>query len=190
MKAVVCAFSAALVAFAVGCESPIEDDLIDAQGPEVEGLEEGPFHRYGQECFACHGGYGPAPLMAFSGTIFATPTDDIPAAFATITVTDATGESRSVFSNCAGNFYLLQEEWNPVFPLRAEIECSLPSDDAEAAPELRRNVMATRINRDGGCNSCHSRGPATADSVGQLYCMPEQTSPPFEVTPACPGGPQ
>jgi mono/diheme cytochrome c family protein len=194
MKAIVHALAAVLAAllaaFAAGCESPIEDDLIEAQGPEVAGLEEGAFHRYGQQCFACHGGYGPGPEMAFAGTLFATPDDDIPVQAATITITDATGDTRATVSNCAGNFYVLKESWDPVYPLRAEIECILPTDDPDAVPERRRNVMATRINRDGGCNSCHQKGPANADSVGQLYCMPEQPDIEFRRVPGCQGGPQ
>lgn len=190
MKAVAFAFSAVLVAVAAGCESPVEDDLIASLGPEVDGLEEGAFHRYGQPCFACHGGAGEGPDMAFAGTLFATPDDDIPVEAATITITDATGDTRSTVSNCAGNFYVLKESWDPVYPLRAEIECILPSDDPDVAPERRRTVMATRINRDGGCASCHKIGPPNADSVGQLYCMPEQPDPEFRRVPGCQGGPQ
>lgn len=176
--------------FALGCESPVEDDLIEAQGPEVDGLEEGPLHRYGQDCFACHDGYGPGPPMAFAGTVFATPDEDIPVESVIVTITDATGDSRSTVSNCAGNFYVLRESWDPVYPLRAEIECDLPSDNPDAAPEVRRNVMATRINRNGGCASCHTAGPANADSVGQLYCSPEQPDPKFRRVVGCEGGPQ
>lgn len=189
MKAIVCAFVAAL-ALAAGCESPVEDDLIAAQGDEVEGLEEGPLHRYGQDCFACHDGYGPGPEMAFAGTLFATPDEDIPVEAATITLTDATGDTRATVSNCAGNFYVLKESWDPVYPLRAEIECILPTDDPETVPERRRVVMATRINRNGGCNSCHQKGLPNADSVGQLYCLPDQPDPKFRRVVGCQGGPQ
>lgn len=190
MKATISVLLAALAAFAAGCESPIQDHLIEAQGPEVDGLEEGSLHRYGQDCFACHDGYGPGPEMAFAGTLFATPEDDIPVEAATITVTDATGDSRATVSNCAGNFYILRESWDPVYPLRAEIECILPTEDVDAVPERRRNVMATRINRNGGCASCHQMGPPNADSVGQLYCMPEQPETKFRRIPGCAGGPQ
>lgn len=175
---------ASLAFFVVGCESPIEDDLIEEQGPEVAGLVEGPLHRYGQKCFACHGGYGPGPEMAFAGTVFATPNEDIPVQAATITITDATGDTRSTFSNCAGNFYVLKESWDPVYPLRAELECILPSG------EKRRSLMGTRINRDGGCASCHERGEATSESPGQVYCLPEQPDPPFAAIADCAGGPQ
>lgn len=174
------AFAALL---AIGCESPVEDNAIEAQGPEVPGLEESEFHRYGQKCFACHGGYGPGPRWAFAGTVFATPTDDVPVAGAVVTIVDSTGETRSRTSNCAGNFYIDSESWEPMFPVRVEIECELPDGTT------RRNVMGSRINRDGGCASCHARGEATADSPGQVYCVPEQPDPPFVVDTSCPGGP-
>jgi len=172
-----------LVLFASGCFNPVDDDLVAEQGPEVDGVGEGPLHRYGQKCFACHGGSGIAPEMAFAGTVFAVPNEDIPVAGATITITDANGDSRSTPSNCAGNFYVLKEAWDPVYPLRAEIECTLPNG------ETRRSLMGTRINRDGGCASCHERGEATFESPGQVYCLPEQPDPPFTVAAGCEGGP-
>jgi hypothetical protein len=165
-----------------GCFSPVEDDLIAELGPEVDGLEEGPFHRYGQPCLVCHGGYK-APLFDAAGTVFATPSDDIPVASVIVKLTDANGDTINVPTNCAGNFYIEDAAWDPVFPLRAEIECTLPDGTK------RRSVMQTRINRDGGCASCHERGPANQFSPGQIFCMPEQPAEPFTVPPECPGGP-
>jgi hypothetical protein len=49
--------------------------------------------------------------------------------------------------------------------------------------------MGTRINRDGGCGSCHTHGPATSDAPAQVYCVEEQPDPPFEVDRDCEGGP-
>jgi hypothetical protein len=172
------------VVAAAGCESPVEDAEIEAQGPEVEGLEEDEFHRYGQNCLACHGGYGPGPQWAFAGTVFATPNDDIPVQGAIVTMTDAAGQVFFRQTNCAGNFYIDAEVAEPVFPVHVEVECPIPGGDT-----TRRAVMGTRMNRDGGCAMCHDKGPATADSPGQVYCLPEQSDPPFEVPSDCPGGP-
>ncbi|NUP13705.1 MAG: hypothetical protein HOW73_47320 [Polyangiaceae bacterium] len=177
-------FLAILLASALpACESPVQDEAIDALGDEVEGVEESEFHRYGQDCLACHGGYGDGPEWAFGGTIFATPGDDIPVAGAIITIVDADGQSLTRTSNCAGNFYVDAEVFEPAFPVHVEIECPLPDGST------RRNVMGTRVNRDGGCASCHDRGEATFESAGQIYCSATQTNPPFEVPPDCPGGP-
>ncbi|MFO0546758.1 MAG: hypothetical protein U0271_00155 [Polyangiaceae bacterium] len=174
---------AALAALSVvACESPIQDDLIDSLGEENPNIPQGEYHRYGQPCLACHGGYGEGPEWAVAGTIFATPSDDITTS-AVITITDATGEQKLAPANCAGNFYIKEETWQPVFPLHVEIECTLPDGTK------KRAVMGTRINRDGSCASCHEKGPATSTSPGQVYCVPDQPDPPFEVDPSCPGGP-
>ncbi len=173
----------AIVVALMGCESPVEDDLIAALGPEVEGLEEGEYHRYGQPCLVCHGGYGEGPKFVVAGTVFATPDADIPVQSAIITLTDATGDQILVPSNCAGNFYIAEDTWAPVFPLRAEIECTLPDGTR------RRSVMETRINRDGGCASCHEKGPATQFSPGQVFCLESQPAEPWVVPAGCPGGP-
>jgi hypothetical protein len=169
-------------ALSAGCFSPVEDDLISELGPEIDGLEEGQYHRYGQPCLVCHGGYK-APLFSAAGTVFTTPTDDIPVAGVVVKLTDANGDVYQAPTNCAGNFFITGSEWDPVFPLRAEIECTLPDGTK------RRSVMQTRINRDGGCGSCHEPGPANQFSPGQVYCMPEQPSEPFTVPESCPGGP-
>ena len=71
------ALACAYAAVAAGCESPVQDEEIAAQGDEVAGVPEGPFHRYGQNCLACHGGYGPGPQFLLAGTVFATPDADI-----------------------------------------------------------------------------------------------------------------
>lgn len=171
------------------CLSPVEDDEIEALGPEVDGIPEGPFHRYGQNCLACHGGYGGGPLFTIAGTVFATRTDDIPVQGAVITVTDALGVSYAVPSNCAGNFYIEADAYPAAFPLRVEVECNLP-ENADGERIKRRSVMGTRINRDGGCASCHTRGGATMDSPGQVFCVEEQPDPPFERESNCEGGPR
>lgn len=169
---------------AAGCESPVDDDLIAAQGGEVDGLEEGEFHRYGQDCLACHGGYGGGPRFVAAGTVFATPTDDIPVAGATIYLTDVNGKQRAAPSNCAGNFYFQEDANNELeFPLRVEIECPLPDGTT------RRALMGTRINRDGGCAFCHQKGGANSESPGQVYCSTLQPEPAFAVPAPCEGGP-
>ncbi len=177
------ALACAYAAVAAGCESPVQDEEIAAQGDEVAGVPEGPFHRYGQNCLACHGGYGPGPQFLLAGTVFATPDADIPVLGATVTVTDSAGTTIPVVSNCAGNFYIDIEGWEAEFPLRVEVACPMPDGS------IRRNVMGTRINRDGGCASCHERGVATADSPGQIFCAKTQPDPPFEIPASCEGGP-
>lgn len=170
--------------FAASCESPVDDDLIESLGPEVEGVEEGEFHRYGQPCLACHGGYGEGPEFSIAGTVFVTPAGVAPAQGARVTISDAIGQKIELVSNCAGNFYVEREDFDPVFPLRAEVVC-VERDGTE-----RRNVMGTRIHREGGCAGCHERGPATESSPGQVYCVNFDADPSrYARDTNCRGGP-
>lgn len=242
---------------AMSCNSPVDSNAIDELGDEVEGVAEGPLHRYGQPCLRCHGGFGPGePQFAVAGTVFATPDSDIPVSGARVKVTDATGKVIQKTTNCAGNFYMTLEEYDAVFPLRAEVVCELPeggvlpsggagtggmgaggmgaggsggsggmgsggeggmssggaggmgSGGSEGGASaggasgsggseggaggstevFRRNVMGTRINREGACNECHS-GKPSATSPGRIACVPVQPTVPYEV-PNCLGGPK
>jgi hypothetical protein len=165
---------------AVGCWSPVQDDAIEAIGPEPNGLEEGPLHYPGEACLACHGGYGPGePTLVFGGTVYATPSSDVPVEGAKIVVTDSAGTRVEVVSNCAGNFYATSRDARLVFPLRAEVECTLPDGT------VRRSVMGTRIHRDGSCASCHERGPAKPTGPAQVYCVDDMPEPPFVAPAAC-----
>ncbi len=161
------------------CVDPVEDALIASLGDEVAGVRRGPLHRPGQPCLACHYDAGPGPTFALAGTVFATPSEDIGVEGATVTVVDANGQSVVLTSNCAGNFYL-SGRTELAFPLRAEIECTLPDGTT------RRSVMGTRIGRDGSCASCHTGSPA-ADSPGRVACATTQPDPAFQPT-SCGGG--
>jgi cytochrome c553 len=169
-----------------GCPSPAEDTLIESLGPEVNGVEEGEHHRYGQPCLACHGGYGPGePTFSVAGTVFATPNDEIPVLGAKVVLTDANGSEKTLTTNCAGNFYAEEGDWDPVFPLRATVECPLPDGT------VRRAVMGTRINRDGSCAGCHANEAPGQNGPGRVYCVAEQPANlPFSLTPGCSGGPK
>jgi hypothetical protein len=172
------AMAFALAVASSGCFSPVQDDAIEAIGPEPNGLEEGPLHYPGEACLTCHGGYGPGePLLAVGGTVYATPSSEVPVEGAIVRITDAVGTRVELTSNCAGNFYLPVREKALFFPLRAEVECTLPSGT------VRRSVMGTRINRDGSCASCHERGPAKPTGPAQVYCVDEMPEPAF-VAPA------
>lgn len=180
LRSVAAALAAAALA---GCPSPAEDDLIASLGPEVSGVPEGEHHRYGQPCLACHGGYGPGPGFAVAGTVFATPVDEITVEGARVELTDATGSQIVKTTNCAGNFYVEEGEWDPVFPLRAVVECTLPDG------RVRRNVMGTRINRDGSCAGCHANEEPSQLGPGRVFCTDEVLEMPFTLPASCPGGP-
>lgn len=177
------AATALAAAALAGCPSPVEDDLIASLGPEQSGVPEGEFHRYGQPCLACHSGYVGEDPMVVAGTVFATPIDDIPVEGARVELTDAAGSKIVKSTNCAGNFYVEEGEWEPVFPLRAVVECTLPDG------RVRRNVMGTRINRDGSCASCHANEAPSQLGPGRVFCTDEVLEVPFTLPASCPGGP-
>lgn len=167
-----------------GCPSPTEDTIIESLGPEVSGVPVNEHHRYGQPCLACHDAYlGAEPLLAVGGTVFATPTDEVTVEGATVQLTDATGSQVTARTNCSGNFFIEVADWTPVFPLRAVVTCTLPDG------RTRRNVMGTRIERDGSCASCHTNEAPGQDTPGRLFCTDEVLAQPFLQSTACVGGP-
>jgi hypothetical protein len=176
--------AAGAVTLVAGCPSPTEDALIESLGEEVSGVPEGELHRYGQPCLACHDAYlGEEPLMAVAGTVFATPIDEVTVEGAVVQLTDATGSQVTARTNCAGNFHVDLADWTPVFPLRAVVTCTLPDG------RTRRNVMGTRIERDGSCASCHTNEAPGQDTPGRVFCTDEVLEQPFLQSTACSGGP-
>jgi len=177
-------FRAVLVAstgLLTACGSPVNDDRIEALGAEANGVPPSDLHRSGQPCVLCHDAYeGASPAMAVGGTVFATRSNPVPVEGAIVTLTDSAGSTKSVTTNCTGNFFLSQEEWQPAFPLRAEVSCPTPGTD-----KRRRFVMGTRIGRDGSCASCHDGTPSPT-STGWIYCADRMPDPPFTVSDSCP----
>lgn len=176
----------------IACASPTEDALIESLGPEAEGEEEGEFHRYGQPCLACHGGYGEgSPVFSFGGTVFAQPDESIVVPGAKITITDSVGEKTTMTSNCAGNFYVEEAKFKPVYPVRVEVVCNEPPGlDPNKVLATYRNVMGTRVNRDGSCASCHADTVADQNGPGKVYCMDPRLPNPWILDPDCRGGPK
>ncbi len=211
----------AMFAALLGCGNRAIDVKVDSLGPEVEGIEQGPYHRPGQPCILCHGYGGQEPTMVVAGTIFGTPAkgdtigtnadwpklwniwdggenEPIPVEGALVTITDSLGKVVTKETNCVGNFYIETSEEPLAFPLHAEIECK-PGGWPQGSPGgcdvndftdgCDRQVMTTRIGRDGSCAGCHY-GDRNQGSPGWIYCAPEQPSPPFaRPTSECPGVP-
>jgi hypothetical protein len=189
------AILAALSLGAGACGDPVIDAKRDALGDEVEGVEPGPYHRPGQPCLLCHGPFGSdEPRFSVAGTIHATPTNradkdpkndaPVPVADVNVTLTDSFGKTHVAKTNCIGNFYVETKDYDPGFPLRAEIEYPVPGQDGVT----KRVVMATRIERDGSCAGCHTgdRGPTTP---GWVTCTDAPTTPFKAPDASCPGVP-
>jgi hypothetical protein len=74
---------------------------------------------------------------------------------------DAREQRRTATSNCAGNFYIEADDWRPRFPVWVEVRFGAESI-----------AMATPIQRDGACATCHS-DPAGPGSAGHVYLSEE-----------------
>ena len=179
-------FVASLVLFVAACGNRAVDDRIELLGPEAEGVPPSEFHRPGQPCILCHGEYlREHPIMTVAGTIHAFPAADnpLPVKGVTVRLTDAFGEQKEAGTNCAGNFFITEDQWKPAFPLRAEIEYPVPG----SVDSTKRVVMSTRISRDGSCAGCH-KGAPNQGSPGWVTCAEADLTPSFPAQESsCPG---
>lgn len=189
--------TALALVLASGCANPIQDARIAQLGPEDPAIPPSDIHRAGQPCLLCHGAYqGAEPEMTVAGTIYGyswdtahSKADPIPVKDVTIEISDAFGTSPATppKTNCAGNFYLTKDDWNPSFPLRVAIRYPVTGEE-----NGERVSMGTRISRDGSCNGCHEGRP-NQGSPGWVFCTQRTASAPvFEEPTDCaptPGGP-
>lgn len=182
-----CLMLTSALASTAACGNPAVDALVTELGEEVQGVEPSEYHRPGQPCVLCHSVYGGAePQMSVAGTVFALP-DLIPdpanpgnmippppVKEVKVLMFDAfNNRSPDVETNCVGNFFLTKEQWDPFFPLYAEIEFKLPGSETTL-----RAAMGTWIQREPSCNQCHRDDP-NQGSAGRIYCMKQMPTTPF-----------
>ncbi len=157
-RAVLAAGSAA----ALACSDPVHDQLVASLGPENPTVPQGPLHRPGQPCLACHGGEGPASLQfSVAGTVYATLNQPQPAAGPCVQIEDIEGRYwTSAPTNAAGNFFVGETDFSPDFPIRMAI---VACDTGFIFQQ-----MQTYSARDGSCADCHLQ-PAGPTSPGVVY---------------------
>jgi hypothetical protein len=182
--------AATLVAMLAGCGDPVLDARISALGGEKHGIHPGPYHRPGEPCTYCHSDYGPGPTFTLAGTIFAVPAkgpkdEPNPVENATITITDTTGVSKIAHTNCVGNFFFRQGEYDPQFPLHVVVEANVPGIGNA------REVMGTRVDRATSCAECHLKNQSET-SPGWVWVYQNPLDPnakdPFpKPSRTCPG---
>ncbi len=142
----------------VACGNPAQDNLIQSLGPEADGVRRGPLHRPGQPCLACHSAAGGRhPQFSVAGTVYQTSTDTKPARDVIVEVTDSQGRKHSVASNCAGNFYIQEKDFRPVWPITVVLRYG-PLE----------TKMFTKIYREGSCAGCHA-DPAGYNRAEHVY---------------------
>lgn len=127
-----------------GCPDPVPEQIEEDQGPEVAGVPQGPLHRAGQRCLACHRDGGEGPAFSVAGTVYAREGEALGAPAVAVALRDARGEERVFLTNEVGNFWVPAMQWSPTFPLAAELRV-----------DTRTIAMRTEIGRDGSCNTCH-----------------------------------
>ncbi len=153
---------AALPLGALSCYDPVHDQEVAALGPEAPGVSPGPLHRPGQPCNVCHGGIGPANLrFSVAGTVFLYQQGSPPPAVnAAVQLEDVTGRTWHSTTNAAGNFFVPQSNWAPIYPLSV-------LGVVDSSGKITQ-TMATLDNREGSCAACHTTtsGP---DSAGLVY---------------------
>jgi hypothetical protein len=148
----------------VACADPVHDAEVTALGPEDPNVPPGPLHRPGQPCLVCHSDFSVA------GTVY---NEDLVTPFsgATVTLVDAIESMTQATTNSAGNFYVLESDWKPVFPIGsyetdggAVFGVTVVGADPNSPSE-----MLTHIGRDGSCASCHFGAAPSGDTPGPVY---------------------
>jgi hypothetical protein len=153
----------ACLVLAAGCSDPVNDDAQSALGGEKPGVPKGPLHRPGQPCLVCHGGWGPAsPVFSLAGTVYQNEGGTTPIADALVKLIDSKGRVHQAVTNCAGNFFVMQADFDPAFPVWAKVVFGQLGGKPFEKP------MGSPIYREGSCGKCHSdpRGPT---SPGHVY---------------------
>jgi hypothetical protein len=139
---------------------PVHGRAVSALGPETFGLSHGPTHRPGEPCLTCHGGEGPgSPELSVAGTVYESQGAQTWLDGATVTLTEATGATRSLETNQTGNFFVRTDEWTPTYPMLVSVSFRGVSIK-----------MATHVGRDGSCADCHTDPPGPA-SAGHVYLV-------------------
>lgn len=162
-------WAGALASAVLGCGDPLKDRLIEELGEEQAGFGPSPEHRTGQPCVVCHSEYGGAePELSIGGTLFVEPVPGEPLRLApgyTVRIIDSTGQIVNLPSNRCGNFYIPKADFEPAYPLRAEVWGPSPADPMRLT---QLQVMSTRIGRDGSCGACHIH-PASPETPGAVF---------------------
>lgn len=142
-----------------GCEDPVLQEQIDSLGPESPDVLPGPLHRPGQPCLRCHAPSGPASRFSVAGTVYQKPTSAQRVGGVEVRLVDAAHRTHIAYTNCAGNFFVLPQEYEPVLPLWVSL--------VDSRQQLHID-MESAMNKDGDCGSCH-QGKKSPTSAGQVY---------------------
>jgi hypothetical protein len=155
------------------CADPVHDEAVAKLGGEVTGVEPGPLHRPGQPCVLCHSSRGGESELSLAGTVYVdalslTPIEDVE-----VHIVDAEERRFVALTNCAGNFFIRPEEFEPRFPIWIGLERGTIVRD-----------MATPIYREGSCAACHS-DPKNLSSAGHVFLIENLVEEPLVPVSRC-----
>jgi hypothetical protein len=146
------------------CVDPVNDDAVEALGPEKRGVRPGPNHRPGQPCVTCHRNEGPAePEFAIAGTVYLARGVLEPVSGVTVHLEDANHQTRDPQTNEVGNFFVGKTDWQPVYPIT--IELVDPRTDGIGG----KRPMKTAVRAEGSCADCHSGADGAEDHMPAVY---------------------
>lgn len=168
----------------VACSDPVRSNAIDKLGGEQPGVPAGPLHRPGQPCVLCHDGSGPGNIvLAFGGTVYQKQDTSTPMVGAIVHFRDSVGAEYRTATNCAGNFFIVDGDYNPTWPVFVKVEYAL-TVVTPAGPQtvvLNPRMTSPIYNTDGStvaglrdrsCANCHS-DPPSPTSEGHVYLAPQ-----------------
>jgi hypothetical protein len=162
----------------LACSDPVRDKGIESLGDEKPGVPEGPLHRPGQPCVLCHDGSGPGDsVFSLAGTVYQTEGQPVPFVNALVKFTDSVGRTHEVGTNCAGNFFVVKTDYEPVYPVWVKLQFGFQVTPGD--PHLPfYQPMGTPIYREGSCAKCHG-SKVSAESKGPVYFAPADVPFPF-----------
>jgi len=160
----------ALVVWLPSCGSdPVKSHLIESLGGETPGIPKGPLHRAGQPCVACHQESGPADtVFSLAGTVYVDATTmppPKPLPDARIHFIDASGKTYDTGANCAGNFFVMDADYHPNWPVWTSVIFGTAGGQPVEVP------MESPIYREGSCAMCHQDDDLT-EHVLHVYFAP------------------
>jgi len=157
----VCALSA--------CADPVNDDAVAKLGGELAGVRPGPLHRPGQPCVLCHSSRGGESEFSLAGTVYVDALSQTPIEDVNVRIVDSQNRRFVARTNCAGNFFIKPEEFEPDFPIWLGLDRGAIFRD-----------MDTAVYREASCAGCHS-DPKGLASAGHVFLIEdlaeEQLSP-------------
>jgi len=157
---------------AIGCGDAVQDKEREGLGPEAPGVRPGPLHRPGQPCLVCHDGGGPGSSdFSLAGTVYQTAASKEPMADVLVSIIDSKGREYRTGTNCAGNFFVMKADYEPVWPAFIKLGYGQTGGQPFTWP------MSSPIYREGSCAHCHMDPPGP-EAPGHVYMFPPEVAVP------------